>query len=85
MRNQLTVKAINAWKNNIVFGQGYNAFSKIYNNGGYYSHNNYLELLVSFGVLGTGIYYMKYIYLLIKIWISQLQKKKCHSGIAFIT
>lgn len=75
MRNQLTVKAINAWKNNIVFGQGYNAFSKIYNNGGYYSHNNYLELLVSFGVLGTGIYYMKYIYLLIKIWISQLQKK----------
>lgn len=75
MRNELAEKAIYAWKNNIYLGQGYNAFSAVYNGGGYYSHNNYYELLVSFGVVGTAIYYAKYVFIFVKLLASKIQKR----------
>ena len=75
MRNELAEKAIYTWKNNIYLGQGYNAFSAVYNGGGYYSHNNYYELLVSFGVVGTAIYYAKYVFIFVKLLASKIQKR----------
>lgn len=74
MRNNLVNKAIIAWSNNKLFGQGYNAFSLLYNDGGYYSHNNYYEILVSFGVIGLVIYYMKYFVLFMNLIFLKIKK-----------
>ena len=51
-------------------GHGYNSFSQAYGNwrGNYvYSHNNYIELMVSGGIVLTIVYYMRYLVSLIKL------------------
>lgn len=48
-----------------IFGIGLNNF-RLYS-GGYYAHNNYIELLVGTGVVGFTIFYAIYIYLFRKI------------------
>lgn len=63
VRDRLTIMAKNAWNDSPIWGQGYNSFALKYNNEGYYSHNNYLEILVSFGIVGMGLYYLKYLYI----------------------
>lgn len=42
-------------------GWGLNTFSTSINSGGYYSHNNFFEILVGVGVIGLIIYYLKYL------------------------
>lgn len=44
-----------------IFGGGYNNFYAHTSFGYDYSHNNYIELLCSFGIVGTLIYYNKHI------------------------
>ena len=70
LRTQYTDKAIELWKNNIIFGGGYDNFRI---NSGYatYSHNNYVELLSSVGIVGTIYYYAYYIYLLAKQFVKK--------------
>lgn len=51
------------FKQNPILGNGYGYFA---NNTifGTYSHNNYIEMLVSFGLLGTGLYYSLFVRLI---------------------
>lgn len=65
LRTDYINRAIELWKNNIILGGGYDNFRI---NSGYetYSHNNYVELLSSVGILGLLIYYGYYGMLLIK-------------------
>ncbi len=52
------------------FGHGFNSFYQSYGawSGNYkYSHNNYIELMVSGGIVLTVIYYLRYILSLIKL------------------
>ena len=53
------------FKQSPIFGNGYGYFANntIY---GTYSHNNYIEMLVSFGLLGTGLYYSLFVQLIIR-------------------
>ena len=48
------------FKNSPIWGYGLNNFSCIAG-GGTYSHNNYIELLVSLGLLGTIAYYVMFL------------------------
>ncbi|MRX72997.1 hypothetical protein GJU40_12685 [Bacillus lacus] len=52
-----------------LMGWGLDNFRYIFNNGGYYSHNNFLEILVSGGWIGFVIYYLKYLYIIVSLWI----------------
>jgi O-antigen ligase len=52
-------------------GWGLDNYRSIINNGGYYSHNNFLEILVSGGWVGFAIYYLKYIYVIVSLWLSR--------------
>lgn len=69
-RYMLIVKGIEWFKENPIIGVGINNFRVLSNSdpyfsgGDYYSHNNYIELLVNTGILGFLIYYIAYIYLL---------------------
>lgn len=49
------------FKEKPLFGHGIDSFRQLYFNitGDFrYSHNNYIELLVSIGLIGTGVYYL---------------------------
>lgn len=53
-------------KQKMVYGWGMDYFrASKQNNLGYYSHNNFFELLIGGGVVGFLIYYLKYFYLFI--------------------
>lgn len=59
------IALIHGWR--AVFGYGLHNF-KVVTGNNVYSHNNYIETLVSFGVLGTIIYYLMYIRSVIGIY-----------------
>lgn len=63
-RAGLALKAKSAITQRPVWGWGLNNFSPVLNNGGFYTHNNFLEILVNSGIVGFVIYYCKYIYLI---------------------
>src|SRR5699024_4797033 len=59
-RMHIVNSGLNIFKEKPLFGYGIDSFRQLYFNyvGDYrYSHNNYVELLVSVGVFGTVIYY----------------------------
>ena len=62
-RVKYTAKAIELWKKNPIIGGGYNNVSV---NSGFntYSHNNYIEVLCSVGLIGFIFYYGYIIFLL---------------------
>lgn len=51
--------------NKPLFGYGLNTF-RVYSGYGTYSHNNYTELLVTIGMIGTFVYYSFFIWILWK-------------------
>ncbi|CAK6476271.1 hypothetical protein BFRIG_03674 [Peribacillus frigoritolerans] len=59
--------AIELWKNNIVFGIGYNNFFYVVNNYSYVTHNDALRLIVETGIIGTFVMICYVIGLIIKI------------------
>lgn len=63
-RATLLTRAEKLWRKNKVWGQGFGSFILLNKDIGYYSHNNYWELLVGNGIVGLVLYYIKYIYLL---------------------
>lgn len=67
-RAGLVSLAIDAIHKRPIWGWGLNNFSAVINNGGYYAHNNYLEILVSGGVVGLIIYYSKYLFIGFKMF-----------------
>ena len=62
------------------FGHGINTFSEM-SGYGTYAHNNYLELLVGVGVVGTFIYYFIYLYAIVNL----LRAKKTRIDSLMIT
>ena len=59
--------AINLIKQRPLLGHGLNTFRSFPGSFGTWSHNNYLELWVSGGLLPVVIYYINYIYSLVKL------------------
>lgn len=54
-----------------IFGYGLENFRALYSheyNFSTYSHNNFIELLVSGGIVGIAIYYSMYVYVISKLW-----------------
>lgn len=63
-----------------IFGWGIGAFAK-YSGYGYYCHNNYMELLVSGGIIGFIIYYG---YIGIILFRSLFYRKSAYSDLLYI-
>jgi len=68
-------RGIELFLNNAITGYGINSF-RYMNALSAYSHNNYIEMLVSFGLLGTLLYYSLHIAILIKSVLIWIQKSK---------
>ena len=66
IRMLLINRGVDLWKSKPWFGYGIQSFESI---SGFwtYSHNNYIELLVGIGLVGTAIYYSLYLFLLTKL------------------
>ena len=54
------------WSKNPIWGHGLNSFGALWGDDTTYSHNNYVELLCSVGIVGAISYYMIYLASLIK-------------------
>ena len=69
-RVYLAKYGIEWWKENPIWGVGINCYKVLSNETSmfrgkmFYAHNNYIELLVDVGVVGTFLYYRGYYYLL---------------------
>lgn len=70
IRQQMVSKGISLFKESPIIGNGVGSFA-ILGGFGTYSHNNYIEVMVSTGIVGLFFYYLNYAYL-----ISNLVKKK---------
>lgn len=79
-RMDMIKKAIQMFWEKPIFGWGIGAFAK-YSGYGYYCHNNYMELLVSGGIIGFIIYYG---YIGIRILKSKLYHKNEHTDLIYI-
>lgn len=69
-RNNMIEVGWNWFKENPIFGYGLDNYRYMYNNYygyNYYAHNNYIELLVDLGIIGTLGFYMSILYPLIKL------------------
>jgi O-antigen ligase len=73
-RRMMIDEAIQLTSQNPMTGHGYHSFSELssFNS---YSHNNYMELLTSTGIIGLLIYYSLPIYILIKSFINRRDKR----------
>lgn len=66
-RMQMIQLGLDYWTENPLFGHGLDSFKyfNMYMGGGFkYSHNNYVELLYDFGLIGFVLYYSIYVYIL---------------------
>lgn len=75
-RNDLIQMGITYIQYNPLYGYGLANYSPIVTHGGYYSHNNFIEILFSSGIIGFCIYYSKYLFVLIKVAINRFKKDK---------
>lgn len=66
IRNSLIHQGLHSFWNHPILGGGMNYFQYI-NHARYYAHNNYVELLNDFGIVGTLIYYLPFIKILKKM------------------
>lgn len=75
-REQLIEKGMIAFEEKPTYGWGLDNFRYVINKGGYYAHNNFVEILVSGGKVGFFIYYSKYLYLILLTFICKKRKTK---------
>lgn len=61
VRDRMIQEGVQLFLDRPLFGGGWNVFWANTSTGYDYSHNNYIELLCSFGLIGTLIYYSKHI------------------------
>ena len=75
-RYELILDGLRLWAERPLFGWGPNEFRYI-NNVAYdtYSHNNYIEILVNFGLLGFVLFYSIHLYIIVRIWKLNLISK----------
>jgi len=74
IRMELIGIGFELFKDNVLIGYGIDTFRHL-NDRPLYSHNNYIELLVNFGLIGTVIYYGFYLSLLFRSAYSLFAKK----------
>lgn len=74
VRMLLIEKGLELYEQSPYFGQGVTSFTNL-SGFGFYSHNNYIELLVGVGLIGTIIYYSIYIFIIYKLSLFWYQKK----------
>ncbi len=65
-RGDMIAKGLELWLNNPIFGNGIDGFKNL-SGFGYYSHNNFIELLCNFGIVGFGLYYGMYVHIFTKL------------------
>lgn len=66
VRNRMIDRALDLYNQRKMFGWGMDFFKySNYSELGYYSHNNFLELLSGGGTIGFALYYIKYVYILL--------------------
>lgn len=70
------------FKESPIWGNGINCFKTIPGAYGTYSHNNYVELLFSVGLVGTFSYYLLYLCTMIKGMTNYIKTKACGSVIS---
>lgn len=74
MRERMIVEAWHLFLTKPIFGGGWNYFGANSVLGYEYSHSNFMEMLSSFGLFGTSLYYIKHFYNL-KVSIGALKIK----------
>lgn len=84
MREEMIGEAFRLFLQKPVFGGGYNAFMANTITRYEYSHCNYTEMLSSFGLFGTIIFYSKYVSNIKFILSNRLFKVPKYRNIAFI-
>lgn len=84
MREKMIEEAFKLFLKKPLFGGGFNNFMANTVTGYEYSHCNYTEMLCSFGLFGTIIFYSKYASNIKYIWENKLFKDKEYRNIAFI-
>lgn len=83
MRASMLEVGLKFFSNHPIFGNGWGYFTK-YSGFATYSHNNMIELLVNYGLIGFCLYYFIYIYLLYKL-IKIYKKFRSQFSVLFIT
>jgi O-antigen ligase len=63
-RMEMIVAGWELWQQSPLWGHGNEAFRVKADFGGFYSHNNYIELLVNYGALGLFLFYCPLVYAL---------------------
>ena len=66
MRMKIIIEGFRLFSDRPLIGYGANTYQAI-SGFGFYSHNNYIEILVSFGLIGFIVYYSFYCYLYVKL------------------
>ena len=74
VREKMITEGFNLFKENPIIGGGWGFFATRTHYGFNYSHNNYIEILCSFGLVGFIIYYMYHLKIL-KASIISIRKK----------
>lgn len=84
-RDLLIQDGIRIWKNNPILGCGQDNFRYLNNVVyGYYSHNNYIEILSNLGIIGICVYYSYLALILKKAIFSFRRKQEFLSGVVLI-
>ncbi|WP_295565260.1 O-antigen ligase family protein [uncultured Holdemanella sp.] len=84
MREEMIVEAFNLFLKKPLFGGGFNNFLANTVTQYEYSHCNYTEMLCSFGLFGTIIFYSKYVSNITYIIKNKLYKVRKYRDVAFI-
>ena len=67
-RDQFIDCAKEVFRSSPIHGIGIDNFAQVNIIKGYYAHNNYWELLAGGGIVGFSLYYLLYVYLIIRLW-----------------
>lgn len=84
IRKFMIKEAFEIFRNNPIFGGGYNNYFAHTVTHYEYSHCNYTEMLCSFGIFGTLIFYSKYINNLIFVMKKKLLVNKKYRNLALL-
>lgn len=88
LRNFFRDTAISLWQQRPLIGSGLNNFAYYVANDTWYTknryaHDNYVELLADLGLIGTILYYLIYVYVIVKIVRLFKNKKDTKANVDF--